>query len=146
MSLPTQAKTQPRTGERLLRAARLRARAEFLRVQRDGYRFHTDHLVVLLREAAEQKLGITVTRRVGPAHERNRIKRVAKEVFRRNRDAFPATSEIVLIAKHGAQTLGYEAMRAELLRANLVKRVSAAQNDTARLAANRSRPTEKAPC
>jgi ribonuclease P protein component len=100
--------------ERLTRADRLLRRAEFLRIQREGKRVHTPHFVVMVLPAARQRLGVTVTRRIAGAVGRNRIRRVAREVFRRNRGLFPPKSDLVLVARDGADRLDYAALRAEL--------------------------------
>ena len=60
---------------------------------------------------------MTVTKRVGNAAQRNRVKRLVREVFRRNRHMFPEGCDVVVIAKSGAPALGYEDVRAELARA-----------------------------
>lgn len=64
-----------------------------------------------------QRLGITVTKKVGNAVVRNRIKRVVREVFRRNRALFPLSTDVVFIAKQGAGKLGYAEALAEIERA-----------------------------
>lgn len=91
-------------------------RAEFLRVQREGKRVHTPHFVVMVLPAARQRLGVTVTRRVAGAVGRNRIRRLAREVFRCDRALFPPQSDLVLVARDGADQLDYAALRAELAR------------------------------
>ena len=98
------------------RVDRLLRRAEFLRVQREGKRVHTPHFVVMVLPAARQRLGVTVTRRVAGAVGRNRIRRLAREVFRRERALFPARSDLVLVARGGADQLDYAALRDELAR------------------------------
>ena len=100
--------------ERFRRVDRVLRRAEFLRIQREGKRVHTPHFVVMVLPAACQRLGVTVTRRVAGAVGRNRIRRVAREVFRRNRGIFPPNSDLVLVARDGADQLDYAALRAEL--------------------------------
>ena len=96
---------------------RLKRRADFQRVQSTGRKIHTAHFVVavLVRpEGGPTRLGITATRKVAPAVGRNRIKRVMREVFRRNRELFPTACDVVAIAKDGASGLGYHEVLAEL--------------------------------
>lgn len=94
------------------RRARVRKRGEFRRIQSQGRKVHTKHFIVLvhpsLMETGDTRVGITVTKKIGNAVERNRTKRVLREVFRRNRDLFPPASDIVVIAKRGAPRLGFE--------------------------------------
>lgn len=60
------------------------------------------------------RIGITVTRKVGNAVQRNRVKRVVREVFRRNRERFPRGCDIVWIARDGAPDLGYDEVLSEV--------------------------------
>jgi ribonuclease P protein component len=97
------------------RLDRLLRRADFLRVQREGKRVHTPHFVVMVLPSAHQRMGVTVTRRIAGAVGRNRIKRLAREVFRRERAVFPARCDLVLVARAGADQLDYAALRSELV-------------------------------
>ncbi len=105
--------------QRLARADRLKKRYEFRQVQLSGRRIHTPHFLIVVQPNALQntRLGITVTKKVGTAVQRNRIKRVVREVFRRNRQLFPAAHDVVFIAKRDAKGIGYDALLAELQRA-----------------------------
>jgi ribonuclease P protein component len=97
------------------KAARLRRRAEFLGVQRDGRRRHTSHLVFVLRFAsgARSRLGVTVSKRVGNAVVRNRVKRFLREVFRLRQGHIAPALDLVVIAKPGAENLTYAQAAAE---------------------------------
>ncbi len=53
------------------------------------------------------RLGITVTRKVGGATVRNRIKRYVREAFRRKRGSFTPGYDMVWVAKQSAATVGY---------------------------------------
>jgi ribonuclease P protein component len=101
------------------KAARLRRRREFLEVQREGTRRHTQHLVLIHRAAAGagSRLGVTVSTRVGDAVERNRVKRLLREVFRHCRSSIQPPADLVVIAKPGADTLTYAQAANELVRA-----------------------------
>lgn len=93
---------------------RLKHRFDFLRIQRDGGRAQTPHFVLLVTGGAGQRVGITVTKKVGNAVARNRIKRVVREVFRLHRRELPDGCDLVLIAKAGAQNLEFKDVLAEL--------------------------------
>jgi len=85
---------------------RLRRRSEFLVVQDQGMKFPTECLlgIVLPRpdSGRQTRVGFTVSSKVGNAVVRNRIRRRLRELFRRQRDAFPEGLDVVLIARGSA--------------------------------------------
>lgn len=105
----------------LPRERRLRKRADFVRVQAVGRRVTTPHFVLLVARSSEAadapaRLGLVVTRKIGVAVVRNRIKRVCRACFR----AWPAPPglvppgvDLVVIARMGAGELGLAAVREE---------------------------------
>ena len=105
--------------QRFVRADRLKKRYEFRQVQLSGRRIHTPHFLIVVQPNAlhNTRLGITVTKKVGTAVQRNRIKRVVREVFRRNRQLFPASHDVVFIAKRGTHGIDYDSLLGELRRA-----------------------------
>jgi ribonuclease P protein component len=112
---------------------RLKQRREFLRVQRGGRKIHVRQFMVFVApriavsgggpgsgEAAPEdrrllptRCGITVTRKVGNAVARNRIKRLVREVFRQHRQRLPAGLDMVWVAKQQAAGVGYAEVLAD---------------------------------
>jgi ribonuclease P protein component len=113
--------TGARSGEtqRFRAADRLKKRYEFRQVQLSGRRIHTPHFLIVVQPNAlpTTRLGITVTKKVGNAVQRNRIKRVVREVFRKNRALFPSSHDVVFIAKRCSQGIDFDALLYEVRRA-----------------------------
>jgi ribonuclease P protein component len=77
---------------------RLRRRAEFQRVFDKGFRVHGRFvtLVVTPNQAGSARLGIVASRKLGNAVQRNRAKRLIREIFRQNDDPRPALDVVVI--------------------------------------------------
>lgn len=92
-------------------------------MQAIGQRATSAHFVLLVaardvpNEAACSRLGIVVTRKIGNAVQRNRIKRVCRECFRAWPDLVPDGIDLVVIARSGADELGLAGVRGEWERA-----------------------------
>lgn len=112
------AASEPRD-ERLPKSARIRRRGEFLRLQRVGERRGGTCFVVLGQRSrgVQSRLGITASRKVGNAVVRNRVKRLVREFFRRNRHAIQPPRDFVVIVRAAAATAGAHEVGIELARA-----------------------------
>ena len=104
-------------GQRLPRGARLRDPRDFQRVNRTGERRASAHFVAVVapsRRDEPAKLGLAVSRRVGNAVARNRVKRRVRDWFRRARPGLAPATDWVVIARAGAAELGAAETAAEL--------------------------------
>ena len=97
--------------------ARVRKRREFLQIQNAGRRVATRHFLVVYACSGDgpPRLGITVTKKIGNAVARNRIKRAVREAFRREAATLHRGASLVVIARDGSARLGAVTTAEELL-------------------------------
>jgi ribonuclease P protein component len=98
--------------QRLRPRERLTKSADYAKVLRRGVRLdgHLFNLSAAPNQRSHHRLGLTVSRRVGGAVQRNRAKRVLRDAFRRRRRRPTTPCDVVLVAKREL----LECTRAEL--------------------------------
>ncbi|MBC7364674.1 MAG: ribonuclease P protein component [Candidatus Aminicenantes bacterium] len=96
--------------ERLRPSERIRKRTEFIDLYRKGCRIKGKyfHLVYQPNELGISRLGVVVSKKIGKATVRNRIKRWFREVFRRNKELLARPVDLVLIAQKDILELDWE--------------------------------------
>lgn len=97
------------------RESRIRQRREFQSVYREGERVETPFFTAYRRGGSTgcHRLGVTVTKKVGKAVVRNRVKRLFREVFRNGRPAGGPFWDVVLHARKHAVAAGVRDLAAE---------------------------------
>lgn len=90
-----------RPRETLGKPQRLRTNREIREAYAQDRRHVARSFVLFFRagEGADRRLGVVASRKVGNAVERARAKRRLRELFRRNRELFPRTDDVVLVAR-----------------------------------------------
>jgi ribonuclease P protein component len=94
---------------------RLHKTWEYQLVRKMGCKYNTPHFVLLVLENSEKnsRLGITVTRKVGNAVKRNRLKRIIREFFRKSQNEY-SIMDYSIIVKRGSTLLSSSEITTEL--------------------------------
>ncbi|MCR4665919.1 MAG: ribonuclease P protein component [Desulfovibrio sp.] len=88
------------------KSARLRVRAEFQACYAQGKRYHSAHYIVFVLPSSDHsdplfpcRTGASVSKKVGNAVVRNRLKRILREFFRFHLSCKPHAFDICIVAK-----------------------------------------------
>ena len=92
----------------------VRKRADFELIYKTGFK-RSGRLMTMFtreREAGPARLGIAATRKMGAAVERNRAKRLVRELFRHNK---PVALDVVVVPRREMLGAAYERIEAEFV-------------------------------
>ena len=98
----------------------LKTNNDFRRVYRKGTSAVRPCLVVYVRrvrDSAVNRLGFTVTAKVGKAHTRNRVRRRLREIYRLHEPMIVPGCDMVVVARVRAAEVSYKRLEREFLSA-----------------------------
>ncbi|MDL5055082.1 ribonuclease P protein component [Oscillatoria laete-virens NRMC-F 0139] len=99
------------------KSARLQTRAEFDLVKQTGTRATGRCLILnVTKEQAGRALGIVTTKKLGPAHQRSRARRLIRESFRLNQHRIISDCHIVAVARREILTANQKTVENEFVR------------------------------
>ena len=95
----------------------LKKNADFQLVYRCGKSFANKYLVMYVKEndLGINRLGISVSKKVGNSVVRHRVKRLILESYRLHEDMFNSSLDMVIIARTTAKGRSYDDMKSALL-------------------------------
>ena len=95
----------------------LKKNFDFQKVYREGKSYANRYLVMyVLKNGTEyNRIGISVSKKVGNSIVRHRLKRLIKEAYRLQEDMFHSGLDIVVIARMSAKDISYQETVSALL-------------------------------
>ena len=106
---------------KFLRSQRLLSREDYHKVYQTGQRYVGKNLMACYRFGAKARLGITIARKWGKAHERNRFKRVVRDAYRQACCDLPYDLELNIHPRGSYRELTPKEVKEELK--HLVKKI-----------------------
>jgi ribonuclease P protein component len=107
----------PSSRHKFPKKLRLAGRSDFLSLRKGGRKTSGRYFYMITNPGeGHARIGIAVSRRVGGAVERNRLKRRIREIFRHNPERFPQSGHVLVGCRPGAAELAYEEIEEELFR------------------------------
>ena len=94
---------------------RISRSSDYQTIYNSGRKVHSESFVLfgLANGIEHHRLGVTVSRRIGNAVVRNRVKRRLREIFRRSCDNIPHHFDFVVNAKRQCATVSFRTLREE---------------------------------
>ena len=95
----------------------LKRNRDFQVVYKSRNSYANKYLIMYVKknELQKNRLGISVSKKVGNSVIRHRVTRLIRESYRLQEESFLSGLDIVVIAKPGAKEQGYEAIKSALL-------------------------------
>ena len=95
----------------------LKKNRDFQNVYRKGKSYANKYLVmyVLKNETEENRIGISVSKKVGNSVIRHHVTRLIRESYRLHEDMFNSGLDIVVIARVNARNAGYHEVESAIL-------------------------------
>jgi len=103
--------------ERMVFSESLKKNCDFQNVYRNGKSYANKYLVmyVLENNTDKNRLGISVSRKVGNSVVRHRFTRLVRESYRLHENIFNSGLDIVVVARKSAAFVGYGEIESALL-------------------------------
>lgn len=95
----------------------LKTNQEFKKVYREGKNYWNRNLILYIRDNSlnYNRVGYSITKKVGNSVVRNKIRRRLKEIYRLNINEFKSGYDMVIIPKNNTRDISYKELESAML-------------------------------
>ena len=103
----------------------IKKNSDYQKVYKNGISYANKYLVMYVLENGtdQNRLGISVSKKVGNSVVRHRITRLVRESYRLHENIFNSGLDIVVVARVGAKEVGYAEIESALLHVSKLHRI-----------------------
>jgi len=104
--------------EKFSKKERLNRNKDFQRVFKEGKKVWVNSILLMLylsNELGIKRIGIVVSKKIKKATKRNRVKRLIREIFRKNKEFFPEGCDFIIIPHPKMAELSLAEVKAKFL-------------------------------
>jgi len=77
----------------------LKSRERISRILRQGRRYHGEHVTLYCMPSEKMGFAVLVKKNSGKPYQRNKVKRWVREIYRMEKDNFPAPCDIIILVQ-----------------------------------------------
>lgn len=115
---------------------------EFTYMYNKGEKIHTKYTLIFKKKLTKQLFGFVASKKVGNAVTRNRLKRIFREVVRKNMDIFSPSCAYIIIAKKKCSE-DFEKLNYEIIKKDIINGIKKYEKNTNKTYKNVSKNFEK---
>ena len=103
----------------------LKTKRQFQSVSKNGKSYANKYLVMYIMEngTGRNRIGISVSKKVGNSVVRHRVTRLVRESYRRHEAVFDSGLDIVVVARKAAAPVGYSGIEEALIHLGKLHRI-----------------------
>lgn len=95
----------------------LKTNEEFKKVYKEGKNYWNRNLILYIKgnDLEYNRIGYSITKKVGNSVVRNRVRRRLKEIYRLNADGFKSGYDMIIIPKNNTRDISYRELESAML-------------------------------
>jgi len=100
----------------------IKSKKSFERIIKDGIEFKGNYLKIFIYSSDERRVGFAVSKKVGKAVLRVKVKRWLREIYRREKSGLNSKNDLIILIDSFNSNVNYNTLRSDIL--NIFKEIN----------------------